>query len=161
MCVAQVEVYRFRLGCALHVLKPPRVLHPSYLAPVARPFDAAAVVSLAHLNDFNLRSHAEFGGFAALRELNLRGNKFPDLLSLGLQSLTGLRKLDVSLNAIRNPVSVVATFLDGFPLLRLVALRGNPFMKVSCSAVSGNVTIQISLLLQIPTIQICSLTNES
>lgn len=82
---AEVEQYRFRLGVALHAMKVtrekavflrrateacvqlPRVLHPSALVPQKRPFDSAAVLSLANLKDFGLSSHVDFSAFVSLR----------------------------------------------------------------------------------------------
>jgi Leucine-rich repeat (LRR) protein len=127
---ADVELYRFRLACALQAMKLPRVLHPAYLDPEKKPYRYDLVTSLTNLADFGL-TVANFVSFVALKELCLRNNKLTDIFELGLRGLVNLKKLDVANNLIRAPLPALAGFLDDLSSLQLVALSGNPCLKTS------------------------------
>jgi Leucine-rich repeat (LRR) protein len=126
----EVEQYKFNLACALQVMKLPRVLHPAALDPEKKPYKYESVTSLTAFGELGL-TVANFAAFSALKELSLRNNKLSDLLEMGLQRLSNLRKLDLSNNLIRTSLPMVAAFLDDMPSLRLVALAGNPCMKTA------------------------------
>ncbi len=125
-----VEVYRFRLACALQAMKLPRILHPAHLDPERKPYRFDVVVSLTNLADFGL-TVANFSPFVALKEICLRNNKLTDVTEMGLRGLSNLKKLDLTNNQIRTPLSVLASFLDELPSLQLVALSGNPCLRTT------------------------------
>ena len=127
---ADVELYRFRLGCALQSMKLPRLLHPSFLDPARKVYARESVTNLSNMNGFGL-STADFSPFNALQVLNLRDNKIADFESLNLHKLKRLKKLDLSDNLIQAKLHVIGFFLDDMKSLRVLALAGNPCMRTA------------------------------
>lgn len=57
------------------------------------------------------------------------GNKLSEVKELGLEGLHNLQVLDLSNNAIKTAIPVIAQFVDSLSSLQILAIRNNPVMK--------------------------------
>eukprot|EP01132_Coremiostelium_polycephalum_P007517 gene7517-9238_t len=125
-----VEKYRFFLSltvnCTMHFN---RGIHPDQVE-IGKQYDPNQITALRRLRDWNLISDVcNFSFFQNLTEIDLTNNKFTDILNVGFQSLSQLKKLCLVNNQIQTPLPMIAQFLDSMSSLEIIALRGNPIMK--------------------------------
>eukprot|EP01028_Stygiella_incarcerata_P010326 TRINITY_DN528_c0_g1_i3.p1 TRINITY_DN528_c0_g1~~TRINITY_DN528_c0_g1_i3.p1 ORF type:complete len:1710 (+),score=447.49 TRINITY_DN528_c0_g1_i3:309-5438(+) len=124
------EIYAFNLAIFSPIAKA--LKRPSFHYMAVKPgkqYDPSLILRI-EARDLGLSNGGvNLAPFVNAEQIDLSGNTITDIESIGLETCTKLRILDISSNGIRATPATLGAFFNRFDLLEVLAVRGNPVVS--------------------------------